>query len=145
MTPEEIAKFLLVDFNSVSASEVTGEGLSGRCTTSRQDLSAECCATLSFSFGKRYSFSVCASVKVLTKAFGLHIKLTVLGRTIYSKDISARRSPAICVNVPKIKLAQVCLGIRNIRWTNGFHACVAFQIHAFFKTLLDKQIGCINI
>ncbi|XP_022097829.1 uncharacterized protein LOC110983142 [Acanthaster planci] len=146
MTPQEIAKFLLVDFNSVSVSEVTDKGLSGQCTLSKQDLSAECCATLSFKiFWTRHTLTGCASVKVLTKAFGLHIKITALGHTIYDKEISAREPPAICVGVPKIKLAKVCLDLRNVQWSNGFHACVAFEVHLLFKTLLDVQLGCIDV
>ncbi|XP_022097851.1 uncharacterized protein LOC110983158 [Acanthaster planci] len=145
MTPQEIAKFLLVDFNSVSASDVMGEGISGSCTTSKQDLSAECCTTLSLEPFLDETAKACASVKVLKKAYGLHIKITAFGSTVYNKEISAREPPSICVGVPKVKLAKVCLDFSKIDWTNGFHACMAFKVHAFFTTVLNQQIGCINI
>ncbi|XP_022097781.1 uncharacterized protein LOC110983122 [Acanthaster planci] len=145
MTPQEIAKFLLVDLKSVSVSEVTGEGLSGKCTISKQDLSAECCATLSFKvLFKHHVVEACASVKVLTQAYGLHIKITAGTFTIYNKEISAREPPAICVGVPKIKVAKVCLDLRNVQWSNGFSACIAFEVHALFMTLLDVQLGCVH-
>ncbi|XP_022097780.1 uncharacterized protein LOC110983121 [Acanthaster planci] len=145
MTPDEIAKFLLIDSQFVSASEVRGEGVTGKCTLSREALSAECCTTLSFKvFWKRHTVSACAFVQVLKKVYGLHLKITAARRIIYDKEVSAREPPAICIGVPKIRVAKVCLDFHEVQWRNGFHACVNFEVRIPFKTLLDVRLGCID-
>ncbi|XP_022097835.1 uncharacterized protein LOC110983145 [Acanthaster planci] len=145
MTPQEIAQFLLIDSQFVSASEVTGEGVTGKCTLSREALSAECCATLSFKiFWKRHTINACAFVQVLKEVYGLHLKITALGKTLYDEEVSAREPPAICLGVPNIKLVKVCLDFHEVQWSNGFHACVNFEVRVPFKTLLDVRLGCVD-
>ncbi|XP_022110016.1 uncharacterized protein LOC110989739 [Acanthaster planci] len=144
MTPQEIAKFFLVDFKTVHESEVIGKGASGSCKLGRH--SAECCGKLSFKvFLRRINLDACVFVEVLTRDYGLHIKIKALGKTLLDKEVSAREPPSICVGVPKVKLADICLDLYDVQWRGGFHACLALEVHVAFLTVLDVTLGCIDI
>ncbi|XP_022097843.1 uncharacterized protein LOC110983150 [Acanthaster planci] len=146
MTPQEIAQFLLIDSQFVSVSEVTGEGVTGKCTLSKAALSAECCAKLSFSaLGSHHALSACAVIKVLKEELGIHLHITAAGMTVYNKKVSVRDNTSICVGVPKVKVAQMCLDLNDVQWKNGFHTCVNLKVRIPLKTLANVRLGCIDL
>nr|XP_022343282.1 uncharacterized protein LOC111136604 [Crassostrea virginica] len=106
--------------------------------------SCGCCQTLSVLKEKK---TVCINVKYLKKNIGVLLTVTWDGKTVFSKEVSVRNPPAICLNVPLLKkLAKLCVQLYNIDvGKDGLSGCSRITIKVAFIKVIKLDLGCFRI
>nr|XP_034328542.1 uncharacterized protein LOC105339048 isoform X2 [Crassostrea gigas] len=118
-------------------STVTG---SCRCGGS----SCQCCQTIRVLTEKE---DVCIKVQYLKKNSGVLLTVTWGGKVVYSKEVSVRNPPAICLKVPFLKkVGKLCVQLYNMNvGKSGLSGCARISLKVAFFKVVKVELGCFKI
>ncbi|KAL5005638.1 hypothetical protein ScPMuIL_016796 [Solemya velum] len=119
------------------------DNMTGNCACS--GVSCGCCAHLKIpkiKFGK----NCCANVTFLPKSIGFKLTFSIDNKVIYSKEISAKNPPPLCVKIPKMKMASICIVFYNLAiHGKGVNGCMRLEAKLGKSTVKKLDLGCFKI
>lgn len=105
-----------------------------------------CCAHIELDKIK-LNDTVCANFSYLpAPEYGLSFTLTVDNKTWINKTVSLKNPPPLCVAVPYLKIAEVCIEFKNVTFTNSsVSACIYIEATLEGVFVGEKKLGCFTI
>ncbi|XP_005090524.1 uncharacterized protein LOC101860221 isoform X2 [Aplysia californica] len=89
----------------------------------------------------------CVNISYLPEEYGLEVDVTLDGRIVYQKKISAKNPPPVCAPIPYVhKLADLCIRFYNLS-VHGkqFSGCADIEFTLEGITVKTFNIGCFQI
>lgn len=105
-----------------------------------------CCAHIEF-VKIKLNDTVCANFSYLpAPEYGLAFTLTVDNKTWINKTESLKNPPPLCVAVPYLEIAKVCIKFENVTITNSsVSACIYIEAALEGVVVGEKKLGCFTI
>lgn len=90
---------------------------------------------------------MCIKVQYLKKNIGVLLTVTWGGKVVYSKEVSVRNPPAICLNVPYLKkVGKLCVQLYNMDvGKSGLSGCARISLKVAFLKVIKVELGCFTI
>ncbi|XP_031834270.1 uncharacterized protein LOC116427719 isoform X2 [Nomia melanderi] len=126
--------------NSVP-SKISYRGLSCGC----KNLECSCCAGIKIK-SIHFNQNACIKLALVPKDSAIRLSLNLNDKQIYSASVSIKDLPPLCIKVPKISAAKVCLRIYNLRIEGkNLQGCVDLETRVTGKAILVLHFNCLNI
>ena len=127
----------------VPASDEDIKILGGDCTCTTDE--CYCCGHVTISEFHLKDAPYCLNLTYVPAELAIDVLFEFDGMVLFNKSWSAE-DPDICVTVPYVHVASVCIGFYNMSFSKqGVSGCAQFQAKIFGKTIFHYDIGCFNI
>ncbi|XP_062606156.1 uncharacterized protein LOC134267963 [Saccostrea cucullata] len=103
-----------------------------------------CCQTVSVLHERK---EVCIKVKYLKKNIGVLLTVTWGGKVVYSKEVSVKNPPPVCLKVPFLgKVGKLCIQLYNLHaGGDGLSGCSRITLKIAFVKVIKLDLGCFKI
>ncbi|XP_055870331.1 uncharacterized protein LOC129923447 [Biomphalaria glabrata] len=91
--------------------------------------------------------TACLTIAYLPNELGAQVTLTINGKIVVNKKVSARNPPPICEGIPFLhKLAGLCLRFSNLDFSNKhFTGCAELEVKWIKVVVAKVNLGCFKI
>lgn len=93
-----------------------------------------------------FNQKACLNITYEPNEFAFNAALSLNGQVFYTRRVSGKNPPPICIRVPRLRAIRVCVKLSNVYFTGAnMHTCVDMEANWEDFTLFETSFDCFRI